>query len=431
MEHLLHVVTAPRTRREEQILTRPSTARAGRVIGLVTCLAGLALALPAQVGASSETPHNFHAWTTKSDLRGGTTTSGAIVTRDGGGAVTLRSGTTQGTWTSGDFRPGFPTSQIVTSWQADTPGAAWIEMQLSVHVVDHWSKWYAMGNWAFDTTAIQRTSVSGQDDADGSISVDTYLSATNPVDAYRLRVALHGDGSGVPTVRQVAATASDPLAPTATTSQTTVTSTIQLAVPMYSQYLHSGEYPQFDNGGEAWCSPTSTEMVLEYWHAGPSAADLRTLPPDPVFDQHGRVDPTVDWAAVHTFDLDFFGTGNWPFNAAYAAHYGLDGSVRQFASVREAERWIELGVPLVVSINWDNTSSDPNRHLDGTSIEKTAGHLMVLSGITGTGDIIANDPASPDDQSVRHTYRRDQFEFRWQAASAGTAYLIKPYRIAG
>jgi Peptidase_C39 like family len=140
----------------------------------------------------------------------------------------------------------------------------------------------------------------------------------------------------------------------------------------------------------------------------------------------------VDWAAIHTWDRDFDGTGNWPFNAAYAAHYGLDGSVRQFSSVREAERWIQRGVPLVVSINWDNTSSDPTKHLDGTSIAKTAGHLMVVRGITATGDVIANDPATPaGDQSIRHVYRRDQFEFRWQDASAGTAYLIKPYWIEG
>jgi hypothetical protein len=403
-----------------------------RSIGLLVSVVGLALAQPTSAGALSATPHNFHAWTTTSDFRGGSVDGGAMVTHDGGGAVTLQPRAAAGSWTSRDFSPGFPISQIVSSWQADTPGATWIEMHLSVHVVDHWSKYYVMGKWAFTTAAIQRTSVSGQDDADGSISVDTYLSANSPADAYRLQVVLHGDGSSVPTVRQVAATASNPVAPTSTTSQTTMTSTIDLPVPMYSQYVHTGEYPQFDGGGEAWCSPTSTEMVVEYWGQGPSRSDLQSLPPDPVFDQHGRVDPTVDWAAIHTWDLDFDGTGNWPFNAAYAAHYGLDGSVRQFDSVREAERWIQRGVPLVVSINWDNASSDPTKHLDGTSIARTAGHLMVVRGITATGDVIANDPATPaGDQAVRHVYRRDQFEFRWQDASAGTAYLIKPYWIEG
>ena len=38
-----------------------------------------------------------------------------------------------------------------------------------------------------------------------------------------------------------------------------------LAVPQYSQEIHHGDFPQYDNGGEAWCSPTSTSMVVSYW----------------------------------------------------------------------------------------------------------------------------------------------------------------------
>ena len=38
---------------------------------------------------------------------------------------------------------------------------------------------------------------------------------------------------------------------------------------------------------------------------------------------------------------------------------------------------------------------------------------MVVVGFTENGDVIANDPASPDDASVRHVYRRDQFETVW------------------
>ncbi len=40
---------------------------------------------------------------------------------------------------------------------------------------------------------------------------------------------------------------------------------IELAVPTYSQEVHIGHYPQWDDGGEAWCSPTSTAMVVDYW----------------------------------------------------------------------------------------------------------------------------------------------------------------------
>jgi hypothetical protein len=232
-------------------------------------------------------------------------------------------------------------------------------------------------------------------------------------------------------VRQVAATLSDPQTPSLVASPTTMTSTVDLQVPQYSQELHHGEYPQFDGGGEAWCSPTSTEMVVEYWNRGPSGHDVASLPPDPVFDANGRVDPTVDWAAAHTYDWHYDGTGNWPFNAAYASEYGLDGSVRMFDSLQGLEAWIKRGVPVVTSIAWDNTDADPNNNLDGSDITGTDGHLMVVRGFTASGDVIANDPASPTDARVRHVYKRAQFEYDWLNASNGIGYVIKPDHIGG
>src|SRR4029077_15762801 len=49
-------------------------------------------------------------------------------------------------------------------------------------------------------------------------------------------------------------------------SKTTMTGTaVDLGVPQYSQEIPHGDFPQYDNGGEAWCSPTSTSMVVAYW----------------------------------------------------------------------------------------------------------------------------------------------------------------------
>jgi hypothetical protein len=51
---------------------------------------------------------------------------------------------------------------------------------------------------------------------------------------------------------------------------------------------------------------------------------------------------------------------------------------------------------------------------------------MVVSGFTAEGNVIANDPASPDDPSVRHVYDRAQFEDAWMNASGGIVYVIHP-----
>ena len=146
---------------------------------------------------------------------------------------------------------------------------------------------------------------------------------------------------------------------------------------------------------------------------------------------HGRADGQVDWTALHTWDYVYEGAGNWPFNTAYASEYGLDGSVRQYSTLRAVESWVRRGVPVVISINFDNTDKDPTNDLDGSSIRSTGGHLMLVVGFTETGAPIVNDPASPSNEAVRHVYRRDQFERNWLRASDGTTYVIKPNNIRG
>lgn len=412
---------------------RHGAARSGALLCTLVCAAVAAL-FAARANADSSGPVDFHAWTSHGDFASGTYADGATRIGVGGGALTLRPQATVGEWTSPVYSPGFAFHELVSSWQADTPAGTWVETHLRVLTpVNGWSKWYVMGEWAFGTDSIQRTSVNGQGDANGTVYTDTYVARSgNEPTAYQLQEVLHstnGDGRR-PVVRQVAATSESPAGLVKIASATTMTRTIDLPVPQYSQYPHTGEYPQFDGGGEAWCSPTSTEMVVEYWHRGPSPADLASLPPDPTFDAHGHADASVDWAALHTYDWAYEGAGNWPFNAAYASSYGLDGSVRQYTSLVPLEQWIERGVPIVVSIAWNNApgSDDP---LDGASIDSTPGHLMVVRGFTSNGDVIANDPASPSDDTVRHVYQRAQFEYDWLNASDGTTYVIKPDHIGG
>ena len=69
-------------------------------------------------------------------------------------------------------------------------------------------------------------------------------------------------------------------------------------------------------------------------------------------------------------------------------------------------------------------------------------HIMVVVGFTPEGDVIANDPASPSNDAVRHVYKRAQFENIWLRTkrhapdgsvadgSGGIAYIIRPNVIA-
>jgi len=404
------------------------------VAGAATQEAGPQEAAPQEAGPGAW-PTDFTAWTTDADFAAGSS-DGVLL---GGGAITLPAGATEGAWTSPWYQPPAGFTQLVPSWQANTPSGSWVEIGLQVRTATAESGWYAMGRWALDTSVIDRSSVDKQADDFGTIFTDTFVSrSTAPGGrpaAYRLMATLHAPAETTadatakttarPVVRQLAATAAAPgaLPPT---SMPISDQPVELAVPAYSQSTHSGEYKKFGGGGSVWCSPTSTAMVLSYFGTGPTAADIASLPPDKVFDRNGRADGAVDWAAIHVWDYVYRGAGNWPFNTAYAAEYGLDATVRQYSTLRAVEAWVRAGVPIVVSIRWDNTDADPLNDLDGSSISSTDGHLMIVIGFTAGGDVIANDPASPSNAAVRHVYRRDQFERNWLRASDGTAYVIQP-----
>src|SRR5207249_4534813 len=155
---------------------------------------------------------------------------------------------------------------------------------------------------------------------------------------------------------------------------------IDLSVPTFSQETHKGEFPEYDGGGEAWCSPTSTAMVLAFHGAGPSEDDLSNFPGDR-YD-----DPQVDYAARATYEWNYKGAGNWPANVAYASRFGLEGFVTRLRSLNEAQRFVEASIPLVASITGK---------LPGLLFGETNGHLLVIRGFDRNGNVITNDPAAP------------------------------------
>jgi hypothetical protein len=120
-----------------------------------------------------------------------------------------------------------------------------------------------------------------------------------------------------------------------------------------------------------------------------------------------------------TYDYDYEGTGNWPFNTAYAANLAGHAFVTRLTSLRPAERFIKAGIPLVASIAFG-----PGE-LDGAPISSTNGHLVVIVGFTKTGDVVVNDPAAATNAGVRRTYDRAQFENAWIPKSGGTVYVIR------
>ena len=331
--------------------------------------------------------------------------------------LTLSHRAQEGTWTSAPQAVPFDFDELVASWNATTPGGSWITIEMAATGSGRTTKWYTMGIWTSDATPAHRTSVGGQGDADGFVAIDTFIrdKQAAALNSYQIKLTLHA-GTASPTVRFIGAMTSA-ASTYAYPSESRGVVRDDLAVPTYSQEIHKGEFPQYDGGGEAWCSPTSTAMILDYWHAGPTAAELAAFPGPTKPDGTPYVDPQVDYAAQAVYDWHYQGAGNWPFNAAYAGNRGLNAFVTRLRSLAEAELFIKAGIPLVASING---------RLPGFFFGKTNGHLLTIVGFTATGDVISNDPAVPTDAEVHKIYGRADFEQVWLGGSAGIVYVIYP-----
>jgi hypothetical protein len=324
----------------------------------------------------------------------------------------------EGRWSSPWTTPGFGLTELIASWSAVTPGDSWIEVKVRGRdAAGATSSWDVLGRWTSGDTFTRRTSVPAQGDDLATVNVDTWQTAEAAgLVSWQLQVSLLrrvGATTGSPRVTTVGAVASRlPEVPTVATSSPGVARGVVLDVPRYSQMTHRGHYPAWGNGGEAWCSPTSTSMVLGYYDALPAASTYSWVP-------SGHVDPWVDAAARSTYDAAYGGTGNWPFNTAYAAPLAGHAFVTRLRSLRAAERYVAAGIPLVASVSFG-----PGE-LSNAPISSTNGHLLVIVGFTKTGDVVVNDPAASTRAGVRRTYDRGQFEDAWIPRSGGLVYVIR------
>lgn len=387
---------------------------------------GLAV-MPAVPAVAATDTAAFARWTTTTDFTKGTSVGLSPRT----GSVTLGAGTSviayddprvsggakhydRGYWTSPWQSTGFPAKSLVPSWSVDTPRGTWALIDVRVRSGSTTGTWDSVARYASGTSHIMRASFSSQTDDLAKLSTDTVLANSGKTfDAWQVRVRLmrHVAVDESPTLYAVNGIAASYTSRTVGVSTTTMTATKELSVPRSSQMIHRGEYPQWGGGGEAWCSPTSTSMVMRYFGHGPSASSYAWSP---------YADGFVDHAARYTFDYAYDGTGNWPFNTAYAAGYSLDAFVTRLHNLRDAEAFIKAGIPLVASIAFGRGE------LDGAPISASAGHLLVIRGFTAGGRVIANDPAAAINSTVRRIYSRAQFERAWLKGSGGVVYVLRP-----
>ena len=108
--------------------------------------------------------------------------------------------------------------------------------------------------------------------------------------------------------------------------------------------------------------------------------------------------------------------GMWPLNLARAWRAGAAGMIRVFTRPAEVAALLAAGHPVVASIRFEEGA------LPGAPLPRTGGHLVVLLGMDADG-VRVNDPAAPNDASVRRRYARKAFLEAW-LADRGVGYVL-------
>ncbi|MCW5942768.1 MAG: C39 family peptidase [Fimbriimonadaceae bacterium] len=282
---------------------------------------------------------------------------------------------------------GRPFDEAVLSWNADTPEGSSLDFYASARAQGRRTKEYRMGLWTPDD---RRQSFKGEKDDDGDVDTDT-LRLRHAGD--RLRIRVRFGGSTPPVLRRLSVCLTDTQSPAIEREPNRAAWGTVLEVPRRSQM----SYP----GGNVLCSPTSVSMVLAHWASVLGRPDL---------------DRDVPLVQQGVYDKVWMGTGNWPFNTAFAGSLpGMVGAIARFDDVRTLEEWILAGLPVVTSIAYNPLRGRPPGSNDG--------HLVVLVGFTAEGDPVFNDPGRSTE--VRQVYKREHFLKAWEESNH-TVYLIHP-----
>jgi hypothetical protein len=316
--------------------------------------------------------------------------------------------------TSQPIESGISWNELIASWNAQTPTGTGLKLEARGIYPDHTTKFYTVGIWSSDPgiTAFEkdakpsgypRESVNGQKDADGDVRTDT-LALKRPGAKLELRITLTANTTSTPAtkpeLKYLGLSFLDTRAPQPSELERT-------KHPAWGKVIEVPERAQGNYAhGAVICSATCTSMTLSYWAKAASRSEL---------------DVDVPEVVDGVYDRAYDGTGNWPFNTAFAGKFpGMRAYVSRFTSISELEDWIEAGVPVVCSVAYSVLKGKPRSATE-------SGHLVICTGFTAEGDIILNDPALNPKRGlrVRTPYPRQQFLAGWKD-SRNTVYLIYP-----
>lgn len=167
-----------------------------------------------------------------------------------------------------------------------------------------------------------------------------------------------------------------------------------LAVPALSQMTLAADIRK------RACSPASVAMVLAYY----------------------GIEVNLTAFSAQAFHAPSKLHGVWPCNMLAASQFGLATSVRYFRDLTEIVRLLDLGMPVPVSICYEQGE------LPQAALPQSAGHVLVVTGID-QGMVHVNDPAAPSADAVAKRHDIEAFNRAWQRHHR-MGYMIHPQAAA-
>ncbi len=285
----------------------------------------------------------------------------------------------------------FPWHELIASWNADMPEDTYLKIEARAIYLTGATRFYTMGLWSPNPTRFPRESVPNQNDEDGNVATDTLL-LRRPAERLQVRLTMGSEDLRKATMKFLGISLTDINVAPAPLPPNSIAWNKSIPVPERSQIA----YPN----GKVLCSPTTVSMLMGYWATALKRPEL---------------DRDVPQIVDAIYDTKWKGTGNWPFNTAYAGSFrGMRAYVTRLSDVSELEDWIAAGIPVGLSLDYDRLRGKgpgPN------------GHLVVLVGFTQNGDPIINDPGTSTD--IRKIFPRKNLVYAW-SYSRNAVYLIYP-----
>jgi uncharacterized protein YvpB len=287
--------------------------------------------------------------------------------------------------------------ELVLSWNAIAPKGTHLKFEARGIYPERRTKYYTLGVWSEDNSISPRESVNSQADDDGDVKTDTLILKGCGA-RLQLRITLATSDSALqPKIHYLGLCFLNTQAPPLLREPKRAAWGKIISVPERSQVPY-GER-------QGWCSPTSTSMVLAYWAKALGRTEL---------------DISVPEVAQGVYDRNWPGTGNWPFNTAFAGKFpGVRAYVTRLNDLSDLEEYVLSGVPVVLSVSYDL--------LYAKKVERNSGHLIVCVGFTSEGEVVANDPWARLERGerVQKIFSRVNVARAWKQ-SHNTVYVIHP-----